>query len=295
MLVKTESGEVDVNLDEHEDAVKEHFTKKGFVVKPQAEIDTEITKVRTEKEKEVSTATSKAHTDWEKTFEDVFGVKKPEGTKGLEWFKSTATEFKKKAEEKKEEPDPGKNKVDDDKASAELKALQKKVEDFEKNASDKEKEQQQKVVNSALRASTKRLSIAGDSDEEVAKMRQRLEKLIQGDYSLQLDSDDELIVYKDGEVVVDSDTNKPIAFNKLVEKEYAFALKKEDSERKKVTGTGTNQDDVTKDSVDPKKGIKRKTEDEIREYMRAKGFIAGSKEWREFFDNSMKESGLTAK
>lgn len=293
MLVKTDNGEVDVNLDEHEDAVKEHFTKKGFVVKPQAEIDTEITKVKTEKEREVSTATNKAHTDWEKTFEDVFGTKKPDGVKGLEWFKTTAADIKKKAEEKKDEPGGGGNKVDEDKKNAEYNSLKKELDDLKKAATDKDEADNKKVVTSAIRASAKRLSLAGDSDDEISKTRSRLERMVASDYTWKLDSNDELTAYdSDGNVVIDSDNNKPIAFDKLVQKEYGLFLKKEDPGKSKVKGTGTNQDDVNDDPVDPKQGIKRKTEDEIREYMRGKAMIAGSPEWKEFLAASKKASGL---
>lgn len=294
MLVKGKSGEneveVDVDIDQYEADVKTHFEGKGIFMKTKAELDAD----KADAEKRVSTATSSAHTDWEKTMEDLFGTKKPAGAKGLDWAKSTVSELKKKAEEKKEEvPDPNK-KVDEDKRDAELKSLKQTLEDLKKSQTDKEAADGKKVVTSAIRASTKRLSIVGDSEAEIKKNRERLEKSISADYDWKLDSDDELTPYDaDGNVVVDPETQKPYAFEKLAGKEYAVFLKKAESDEKKLTGTGTGQSDVNKEIVDPKKGIKRKSEEEIRQFMREHAMVAGSQEWKDFLAASLKLSGLT--
>ena len=297
MLVKTESGEIDVDLDAHEAAVKEHFEKKGVLLKPKAEIDAEKETLRTQTISETTSRVSnETHSAWEKAISETLGEQRPDGTKGIDWAKGKVTELKgnQKTEPTEEAKDKEKGpELEDKKRDGEMKDLRKKLEDFERNATEKEKERNQKVVGSAIRASVKALTVAGENDEERATVRESIVTMVNQAYTWQLDEDNELVALdKNGDVVIDTETNRAITFDKLVAKKFSIFLKKATPEGGRVQGTGTGQDDVSKDKVDPSKGVKAATEEEIREKGRALGLVAGSPEWREFITNSKKLSGI---
>lgn len=290
MLVQTESGEVDVDLDANEDAVKAHYEGKGYVLRPKAEIESEKEALKTETTTRVA---NEIHSAWEKQIGGVLGEDRPAGIKGLDWAKEKISETVKKAKEKPAEPPKT---VADDVRNAEFATMKKELEDFKKAQEAEKATSAQKVVNSSVRSSLRALQVAGESAEEQNKMRASLETLVRGRYTWKLDeTNDELVAYDGDNIVMDSATQKPKVFNKIVEEEFGFMLKKAESNPtpQKVGGTGTGQGDVTdKGKVDVTVGVKAASEDEIRQIAREHGLVAGSPQSKEFMEKSLKLSGL---
>jgi hypothetical protein len=138
------------------------------------------------------------------------------------------------------------------------------------------------------------MQVAGETPEEQTKMRSSLETLVRGRYTWKIDeTNDELVAYDGEDIVMDPATQKPKVFNKIVEDDFGFLLKKPEATREKVGGTGTGQGDVAdKSKVDLVGGVKAASEDEIRKIARENGLVAGSKESKEFMEKSLKLSNL---
>lgn len=290
MLVQTETGEVDVDLDANEEGVKAHYEAKGYVLRPKSEIESEKEALKSETTTRVA---NEIHSTWEKQIGAALGEDRPAGVKGLDWAKEKVTETAKKAKEKP--ADPPKT-VSDDVRNAEFATMKKELEDFKKAQETEKAASAEKVVNSSVRSSLRALQVAGETEVEQGKMRSSLEALVRSRYTWKIDeSNDELVAYEGGNVVMDSATQKPKVFNKIVEEEFGFMLKKAEPTptNPKTSGTGTGQGDVSdKGKVDLVGGVKAATEAEIRQIARENGLVAGSKALLDFMDKSLKLSGL---
>lgn len=297
MLIKTQEGtEIDVNLDDHLDAVKAHFEPKGIVFKSKEELDAERKKFETDKAAEIGSATRKAHEDWENAFSTVFGEKRPDGTKGLDWFIDHGKKLKEKAEKQPDpNPNPGEGRsVKTDALEAQLRDLKTEHEKFLKAQSEKEAEATNKARKAAQRSGIKALEIAGDTPEEKAERINDLDGLIGLKYRTDFDEEGDLVFYSGEDLVTDPETGgQPMKLDKLVKTKFKNFLKPEkEAPKPPVGGTGTKQEDVLHTTPDGKQGVKAKSREEIRQAAWKKGYTMGSKEYKEFMDASLKLSQL---
>jgi hypothetical protein len=296
MLVTTDTGEVDVDLDQQEiqDGVKAHYEAKGFVLRPKSEIEAEKEAVKTETASRVA---KEVHGTWEKEVGSVLGEEKPKEIKGVDWAKSKFSELKEKADKKPEGDGGGAagKTVADEVQAAQLAAMKKELDDFKAAQAAEKAGSEQKVINSGIRASVRALPVDGETPEQQEKLRGSLEVLVKTNYNWKRDEkSDELVPYdNEGNVVLDPATQRPKTLNKIVEDDFSFMLKKPAADKDKVGGTGTTQDDLNgKKNVDVSKGVKAASEEEIIKIAREQGLVAGSPERKAFIEASKKLSNI---
>lgn len=292
MLVKTQDGaEVEVDLDAYNDAIKEHYSSKGVLLKTQAEIDQE-------KEQIASETTKSVHGAWEKRASELFGEKRPDGVKGLDWLGQKVESLKNPKQEVKheepEKPEPEKSSVHNDVNKARLSTLEKELSDLREAQAAKEAAAAQKAVGSAIKSATRQLPVDGETDEEKAGKVQTLEILLREKYDMKLEDEySDLVPYdkKTGEVLINPKTTKPYTVNELVQRDWPYLLNQGKKADPKIEGTGTHQKQIER-TKSGDEGIIAVSEEAIIEEARKRGLIAGSEERRKFVNASLELSGL---
>lgn len=291
MLIKTDTGEVEINLDDHTEEIQSHYQGKGILFKTQAEIDAEKESVKTETSNRVS---KEVHEAWETKASEILGEKKKDGVKGIDWFAETVKPIVEKAKAPAPTPTSTQSSsVADDVIKAALKQTQDELKALRDAQESEKKAEADKALNVGIKSATRALNLAGETDQEKAETRNQVEILAKSMFTWKHDEEGDLVAYKGDQIQTDPATGKAMTFNKIVETHFKHLIvpaKKEDP-RPTIIGTNTKPAEVVITS-DGRKAVKAGSMDEVRQKARELGYLAGSKESREFAEASAKLSGL---
>lgn len=291
MLVKTAEGaEIDVNLDDHSEAVKTHLEGKGILLKSKEELEAERKTVETT----VANETTKKLLDhFDSVFEGVFEGKKPGDVKSIDWAAAEAKRLKELANKKPDPaPAPGTN-VELDKLTGQLTSTKTELEQLKASIEKEKSDSANNALKAAQRSGIKALAIAGDTPEEIKENVDNLDVLIAQRYRKAFDEEGDVVFYDGDNIVTDPETGgKPMKIDKLVQVKFKNYLKPAKEEPKPTGGTGTKQEAVLEKTASGKEGIKAKSRDEIRQEAWKKGMTMGSKDYNEFMAASLELSGL---
>lgn len=267
----------------NESAFIEHMKAKGYEIETKEGIQSKF----------VSPAVQKTHNDWETAAGEGLGESKPAGEKGLNWFKKTLPDKikpKTQEEEKKVETEKPVQSVTDDVSKAAIKILQDKLDAMEKAKNDESTALAEKTVNTNLRGVLRGVKFNAESEEDEASRRSDVEKLIKANYTVKLDDSDEPVLYDKDGPVMDPETGKPIAIDKLVKKKFSYMISAE--KVAPIGGTGTNKETIVTKVIDGVNAIVATSVTDLRNKLLAKALIPGGKEYNSIFYASCKASNL---
>ncbi|GAB3948367.1 hypothetical protein GCM10028805_22580 [Spirosoma harenae] len=235
-----------------------------------------------EYKKTTQTAIDKAikdgHTAWEAKVEQLTGLKRPEGKKGLEWFDEVSTKLKYMAE-------------GDDAGSAYAKGLKKELDEL-KSSLKTEKEQTFKAeVNGKVEAGISSLKFATPShikkDDEIATYQKtkaaQMVLVFNSLYTAKKDESGQLL-YVNGKGEAQTADGQPMTADQIAARDFASDLA---PKGKSQGGTGSINDDPNATN----EGYLAASPDLIEKKLAEMGKAYMSPEWEELYRKALKAIG----